>query len=90
VDPSVLSNVDPSTFYPLIMGLSIACLGVPLAVASAVASAPAALVGGYVCLGLGVYGTVLTAPLLPFLLPLVLVPLVPVGCGQIPPFQWRY
>jgi len=90
VDPSVLSNVDPST---LIMGLSIACLGVPLAVASAVASAPAALVCGYVGLACGVYGTVLAAPLLPFLLPLVLVPLVPVGCGcggHQMPFQWRY
>ena len=71
------------------MGLSIACLGVSLAIASCVALAPVALVCGYVGLGLGVYGTVLCAPLLPCLLPLVLVPLAPLGCGchQILPFR---
>ena len=90
MDPTVMP-IDPST---LIIGLSLACLGAPLAIASCCALAPVALVGGYVGLGLGVYGTVLCAPLLPCLLPLLVVPLAPLmplghGCHQIP-FQWRY
>jgi hypothetical protein len=95
MDPSCMPNIDPCT---LIMGLSIAALGAPLALAAAVALAPCALVGGYVGLGLALYGGVLCAPLLPFLLPLALVPLVglaPLACGcgchqHIAPFQWRY
>jgi len=62
----------------------------------------ALLVGGYVALGLCLYGGVLVGPflplLLPCLLPLALVPLgalVPLACGcgchqNIAPFQWRY
>ena len=91
MDPSVMSNCCPST---LLLGLSCVALGLPLAIASAAALVPVALVGGYVGLALGAYGTVLAAPLLPFLLPLVLVPLAPLGCGcgchQMAPFQWRY
>jgi hypothetical protein len=92
MDPSCMPNIDPCT---LIMGLSIAALGVPLAVASAIALAPLALVGGYVGLGCALYGGVLAAPLLPFLLPLAVLPLVPCACGGgchqgIAPFQWRY
>jgi hypothetical protein len=89
MDPTAVMSCDPCT---LIMGLSLACLGAPLALASCCALAPAALVCGYVGLGLGVYGTVLCAPLLPCLLPLLVVPLAPiVGCGcHQAPFQWRY
>lgn len=91
MDPSVISNVDPSTVYSLLTGIAIAAIGVPLAIASAAALAPVALVGGYVGFCAAAYGTALAAPLLPFLYPLVLVPLVGCGCGhQIPAFQWRY
>jgi hypothetical protein len=94
MDPSCCSNIDPTT---LLMGLSIAALGVPIAVASAIALAPVALVGGYVGLGCALYGGILIAPFLPFLLPLAVLPLVglaPLACGcghqGIAPFQWRY
>jgi len=95
MDPSCCTNIDPCT---LIMGLSIAALGAPLALATAVALAPCALVAGYVGLGCALYGGVLAAPFLPFLLPLAVLPLVglaPLACGgcchqSIAPFQWRY
>jgi hypothetical protein len=92
VDPSCMPNIDPCT---LLMGLSIAALSVPIAVASAIVLAPCALVGGYVGLGCALYGGVLIAPFLPFLLPLAVLPLVPLACGcgchqGIAPFQWRY
>lgn len=91
MDPSVISSCDPCT---LVLGLSLACLGVPVAIASAAALAPVALVSGYVGFCCAAYGTALAAPLVPCLLPLALVPVVPLGCGcgchQIASFQWRY
>lgn len=93
MDPSVISNVDPSTVVSLIAGLTIACLGAPLALASAACIAPAALVCGYVGCAAGAYCTALTAPLVPCLLPLGLIPLVHagLGCGgNQTVFQWRY